>query len=83
MLDVLLESYTEFLGRKPDRPPQIAIVDLKDMPTQKEFELFKEFFDGQGYPSVICSPDQLAVRKQPSAHGRLSDRYRLQAFAGK
>jgi len=59
MLAVLLESYTEFLGRQPDRPPQIAIVDLKDMPTQKEFELFKEFFDGQGYPSIICSPDQL------------------------
>ncbi len=59
MLAVLLESYKEFLGRQPDRPPQIAIVDLKDMPTQKEFELFKEFFDGQGYPSIICSPDQL------------------------
>ena len=59
MLAVLLESYTEFLGHQPDRPPQIAIVDLKDMPTQKEFELFKEFFDNQGYPSIICSPDQL------------------------
>jgi hypothetical protein len=59
MLAVLLESYTEFLGRQPDHPAQIAIVDLKDMPTQKEFELFKEFFDGQGYPSIICSPDQL------------------------
>jgi len=59
MLAVLLESYTEFLGRQPDRPPQIAIVDLKDVPTQKEFELFKEFFEGQGYPAIICSPDQL------------------------
>lgn len=59
MLDVLLDSYKEFLGREPDRPPHIAIVDLKDMPTQKEFELFKEFFEGKGYPSVICSPDEL------------------------
>lgn len=59
MLDVLLDSYKEFLAREPDRPPHIAIVDLKDMPTQKEFELFKEFFEGQGYPSVICSPDEL------------------------
>ncbi|MBA3569159.1 MAG: circularly permuted type 2 ATP-grasp protein [Pyrinomonadaceae bacterium] len=59
MLAVLLESYTEFLGRQPDRPPRIAIVDLKDVPTQKEFELFKEFFEGQGYPAIICSPDQL------------------------
>ena len=60
MLDVLLDSYEEFLGRKPDSVPQIAIVDLKGMPTQKEFELFKEFFEREGYPTVICSPDELA-----------------------
>ena len=59
MLDVLLDSYEEFLGRKPDSVPQIAIVDLKDRPTQSEFELFKEFFEGEGYPSIICSPDEL------------------------
>ncbi len=59
MLDVLLDSYEEFLGRKPDSVPQIAIVDLKDRPTQKEFELFKEFFEKEGYPSIICSPDEL------------------------
>lgn len=59
MLDVLLDSYEEFLGRKPDSVPQIAIVDLKDRPTQKEFELFKEFFESQGYPCIICSPEEL------------------------
>ena len=59
MLNVLLDSYEEFLGRKPDTTPQIAIVDLKGMPTQKEFELFKEFFEKEGYPSIICSPDEL------------------------
>jgi hypothetical protein len=59
MLDVLLDSYEEFLGRKPERAPQIAIVDLKGMPTQKEFELFKEFFEAEGYPALICSPDEL------------------------
>jgi hypothetical protein len=59
MLDVLLDSYEEYLGRKPDTVPQIAIVDLQGMPTQKEFELFKDFFEGEGYPSLICSPDQL------------------------
>jgi len=59
LLDVLLDSYEEFLGRKPDTVPQIAIVDLKGMPTQKEFELFKEFFEREGYPSTICSPDEL------------------------
>src|SRR5687767_3120852 len=59
MLDVLLDSYEEFLGRKPDTVPQIAIVDLKGLPTQKEFELFKEFFEREGYPAKICSPDEL------------------------
>ncbi len=59
MLDVLLDSYEEFLGRKPDTVPQIAIVDLKDRPTQSEFELFKEFFEQEGYPTAICSPEEL------------------------
>ena len=59
MLDVLLDSYEEYLGRKPDSVPQIAIVDLKGLPTQKEFELFKEFFEREGYPTVICSPEEL------------------------
>jgi len=59
MLDVLLKCYTEFLGRKPEKNPVIAIVDLKDLPTQKEFELFKDYFESQGYTSLICSPDEL------------------------
>lgn len=59
MLDVLLESYKEYRGGRIDHTPQIAIVDLKGMPTLKEFELFKEFFEQQGYRSIICSPDEL------------------------
>lgn len=59
MLDVLLESYQEFVGQPVGRHPHIAIVDLPGMPTQKEFELFKEFFESQGYPSLICTPQQL------------------------
>ena len=59
MLEVLLDSYTEFLGRKPDTAPQIAIVDLGERPTQSEFELFKEFFERQGYPTIICTPEEL------------------------
>ena len=66
MLKVLLECHEEFLGRKPDRAPHIAIVDLKDLPTLKEFELFREYFEAQGYPSVIASPEELAF-----ANGRL------------
>jgi hypothetical protein len=62
MLKVLVDCYEEFLGRKPERAPQIAIVDLKGMPTQNEFELFREYFEREGYPSIIASPDQLEFR---------------------
>ena len=69
MLDVLLSSYEEFLGRKPERPPRIGIVDLADVPTVKEFELFREFFEQSGYPAIICTPQELEFR-----HNRLSAR---------
>jgi len=59
LLEVLLTAYTEFLGRKPEKNAVIAIVDLKDLPTQQEFELFKDYFEAQGYTSVICSPQEL------------------------
>ena len=68
MLDVLLESYEEYLGRKPDRPPRIGIIDLPDVPTVKEFELFREFFEQAGYPAIICTPQELEFR-----NNRLSD----------
>ena len=69
MLQVLLDCHQEFLGRKPERPPHIAIVDLKGMPTQKEFELFREYFEAHGCPSVIASPEELEFR-----NGRLQVR---------
>jgi uncharacterized circularly permuted ATP-grasp superfamily protein len=59
MLDVLLDSYAEYLGRKPDRMPTIAIVDLEGLPTQTEFELFRDFFEQRGYPAIISSPKDL------------------------
>ena len=69
MLDVLLEAYAEFLGRKPDEKPLIAIVDLKGLPTMKEFELFKEFFESQGYPAVICAPEELEWNGETLRYG--------------
>jgi len=62
MLNVLISSYEEYLGRKPERAPRIAIVDLAGVPTVKEFELFREFFERSGYPSVICTPQELEFR---------------------
>jgi hypothetical protein len=59
LLNVLLACYEEFLGGERETPPVIAIVDLKDLPTQKEFELFRDYFQNAGYTSVICSPEEL------------------------
>lgn len=67
MLDVLLSSYEEYLGRKPERAPRIAIVDLAGVPTVSEFELFRDYFEENGYPSVICTPQELEF-----TNGRLS-----------
>ena len=59
MLDVLLSSYEEYLGRKPEQRPTIAIIDLPGVPTVSEFELFRDFFESAGYRSVICTPQEL------------------------
>ena len=59
LLDVLLKCYAEFIGHQIEEKPTIAIVDLKDLPTVKEFELFRDFFQSNGYTAFICSPDEL------------------------
>ncbi len=59
MLDVLIDCYAEFCGGAITHKPVIAIVDLKDLPTIKEFELFQDYFESKGYHSIICSPEQL------------------------
>jgi hypothetical protein len=69
MLEVLLRAYAEYLGREPERKPLIAIVDLKDLPTQKEFELFQEYFESEGYRAIVCSPQELEFSGGRLRHG--------------
>lgn len=59
MLKVLISCWDEFCGGRAEREPTIAIVDLPDLPTVKEFELFRDYFEAQGYDAVICSPQDL------------------------
>lgn len=59
MFEVLMRAYEEFLGEAPEEKPVIAIVDLKGLPTQKEFELFRDYFEENGCSALICSPDEL------------------------
>ncbi|MGD9564416.1 MAG: hypothetical protein AB7F88_19425 [Pyrinomonadaceae bacterium] len=59
LLEVLLSCWEEFCGGEATRKPVIAIVDLKDLPTIKEFELFRDYFESHGYDAVICSPEEV------------------------
>lgn len=64
LLGVLRAAYREFSGS--DQQPNIAIVDLPGLPTTREFELFKEYFESQGLNAIIAHPQELEFR-----HGKL------------
>ncbi len=58
LLDTLLRAYSEWSGAN-SKSPNIAIVDLRGLPTQCEFEQFQEFFRNAGYTAEIVHPDEL------------------------
>ncbi|HKP11973.1 MAG TPA: hypothetical protein VJZ91_07675 [Blastocatellia bacterium] len=60
MLDALLTVYAEARGR--GERPQIGIVDYKGLPTQREFEMFKAYFEEHGYAATIADPRDLELR---------------------
>ena len=68
LFDVLIACYAEFCGGTMDADPLIAIVDLKDLPTIKEFELFRDYFESRGCRSIICSPDELVFDGERLMH---------------
>ncbi|HRH43412.1 MAG TPA: hypothetical protein PKY82_17410 [Pyrinomonadaceae bacterium] len=57
MLAALLQAYREFGGQKAN--PGIAIVDWKDVSTVSEFYVLQEYFESQGYPTVVADPREL------------------------
>ncbi len=59
MLSALLASYADWGGVA--RPPTIAIVDWREVPTWTEFEILAEAFSGAGMPTVISDPRDLAL----------------------
>jgi hypothetical protein len=67
MLDALLAIYERVRGRAGK--PQIAIVDYRGLPTQREFELFKAYFEGHGYLTTIADPRDLELREGKLHHG--------------
>lgn len=67
MLDALLAVYSKVRGAGDK--PHIAIVDYKGLPTQREFELFKQFFEENGFRTTIADPRDLELRAGKLCHG--------------
>jgi hypothetical protein len=67
MLDALLAIYSKVRGQ--GERPQIGIVDYRGLPTQREFELFKEYFELRGYRTTIADPRELELREGKLHHG--------------
>ena len=59
LLDALIASYREWGGTA--RPPQIAIVDWKEVPTYSEFELLRDAFVARDVPTIVCDPRDLEL----------------------
>ncbi|HEX8633512.1 MAG TPA: hypothetical protein VF703_05110 [Pyrinomonadaceae bacterium] len=57
LLTTLLEVYRE-CGGAFERP-QIAIVDWAGVATESEFRILQDYFQAQGYPTVIADPRAL------------------------
>jgi Uncharacterized conserved protein len=67
MLDALLTIYAQVRGQ--GERPQIGIVDYKGLPTQREFEMFKEYFEQHDYAATIADPRDVEMRDGKLYHG--------------
>ncbi|HTL05259.1 MAG TPA: hypothetical protein VL241_05890 [Gemmatimonadales bacterium] len=52
VLHALLAAYAAWSGRR--EPPVIGILDWKEVPTQSEFRLFRDYFTAMGLQCVIA-----------------------------
>ena len=67
MLETLLECWRRFDGRTAR--PRIAIVDWDDLPTAAEFQLFKQYFESEGYETTVADPRALTFENGRLRHG--------------
>jgi uncharacterized circularly permuted ATP-grasp superfamily protein len=57
LLAALLTAYREWGGE--EQRPNIAIVDWKGVATESEFRVLQEYFEAEGYPTIIADPRAL------------------------
>lgn len=62
LLDAILQTYTDWLGRTPEEKPQIAIADWEDVPTKNEHHLCREWFEKHGVRTQLVDPNNLEYR---------------------
>ncbi len=64
VIDAFLDGYRLWcrrLHKEPVERPKVAIVDLADVPTRTEFEIFRNAFELRGATTRIVSEDQVAI----------------------
>jgi uncharacterized circularly permuted ATP-grasp superfamily protein len=72
MLQALLASYDEWGGTA--HPPQVAIVDWREVPTWSEFEILQDRFVRMGVPTLLADPRDLVFANGVlTAHGKKID----------
>ena len=54
-------------GRHADRLPNIALMEFRQVTRKSEFELFRDYFQQEGFQAEIISPEQLDYK-----HGKLT-----------
>lgn len=57
LFTTMLRSYRAS-GETKDKP-RVAIVDWPGLPTVTEFEMFRDYFESRGVPTVICDPREM------------------------
>jgi uncharacterized circularly permuted ATP-grasp superfamily protein len=60
LLHVLLDAFQQWSGN--GEPPQIAILDWREVPTYSEFVLFEQYFKSQGLNCIIADPREAEYR---------------------
>ena len=79
VLETLLDCYREAGGKAAK--PTIAVVDYDEVPTRTEHHMFREFFEANGCPSLVCDPRHLSFEGGRLRYEGRADRHRLQASA--
>jgi hypothetical protein len=62
ILEILTRSYRQSNPLALREQMRIAIVDWKEKLANSEYEIWREYFESHGYPTIIADPDELEYR---------------------